>query len=317
MPSGPSNRRRGIPVLRAIIEIAFIVFLFYSNLLMGEFTVSNGHGKTLAIAFHDIFRRAAVLGAGTMGSRIAAHLANAGIPTLLLDLPGRRGPEPLAAALDALAKSKPAAFMSHRSPRSSPRQLRRRPAQTRQCDWVIEAVAENLAIKTALLARVLPHLRSARRAHHQHLRPARIAQIAAGLPRIATASSARTSSIRRATCACSKSFPPPNRSRRSSPPFPPLPTASSASRSSSPTTRPTSSPTASASPSCSTPPTLMLEQGLTIEEVDALTGPAIGWPRTGTFRLADWWASTSWPTSPPTFPQGVTAGRFSPFSPRS
>jgi hypothetical protein len=55
MPSRPSNRRRGIPVLRAIIEIAFIVFLFYSNLLMGEFTVSNGHGKTLAIAFHDIF----------------------------------------------------------------------------------------------------------------------------------------------------------------------------------------------------------------------------------------------------------------------
>ena len=32
---------------------------------------------------------------------------------------------------------------------------------------------------------------------------------------------------------------------------------------------------------------LMLEQGLTVEEVDALTGPAIGWPRTGTFRLAD------------------------------
>ena len=32
---------------------------------------------------------------------------------------------------------------------------------------------------------------------------------------------------------------------------------------------------------------LMLEQGLTIEEVDALTGPALGWPRTGTFRLAD------------------------------
>ncbi len=33
-----------------------------------------------------LVRRAAVLGAGTMGSRIAAHLANAGIPTLLLDL---------------------------------------------------------------------------------------------------------------------------------------------------------------------------------------------------------------------------------------
>jgi hypothetical protein len=41
--------------LRAIIEIAFIIFLFYSNLLMGEFTVSNGAGKTLAFALADIF----------------------------------------------------------------------------------------------------------------------------------------------------------------------------------------------------------------------------------------------------------------------
>jgi hypothetical protein len=49
------DRRRGISVLRAIIEIAFIVFLFYSNLLMGEFTVGNGRGKTLAFAFNDIF----------------------------------------------------------------------------------------------------------------------------------------------------------------------------------------------------------------------------------------------------------------------
>jgi len=41
--------------LRAVIEIAFIVFLFYSNLLMGEFTVANGRGKTLAVALYDIF----------------------------------------------------------------------------------------------------------------------------------------------------------------------------------------------------------------------------------------------------------------------
>jgi hypothetical protein len=46
---------RHIPVLRACIEIGFIVFLFYSNLLMGEFTVSNGRGKTWAYAFADIF----------------------------------------------------------------------------------------------------------------------------------------------------------------------------------------------------------------------------------------------------------------------
>jgi hypothetical protein len=42
-------------VLRAVIEMASITFLFYSNLLMGEFTVANGHGKTLAVAVYDIF----------------------------------------------------------------------------------------------------------------------------------------------------------------------------------------------------------------------------------------------------------------------
>jgi hypothetical protein len=41
--------------LRAVIEVAFIVFLFYSNLLMGEFTRSNGHGKTLWFAMADVF----------------------------------------------------------------------------------------------------------------------------------------------------------------------------------------------------------------------------------------------------------------------
>jgi hypothetical protein len=42
-------------VRRALIEVAFIVFLYYSNLLMGEFTAANGHGKTLAFALIDIF----------------------------------------------------------------------------------------------------------------------------------------------------------------------------------------------------------------------------------------------------------------------
>jgi len=55
MTPGQPNRRRGISVLRAVIEIAFIVFLFYSNLLMGEFTVANGRGKTWGYAFNDIF----------------------------------------------------------------------------------------------------------------------------------------------------------------------------------------------------------------------------------------------------------------------
>ena len=59
-----------------------------------------------------VIRKAAVLGAGTMGSRIAAHLANAGLPVVLLDIPAERGARSAIAsqALDGLKKSKPAAF---------------------------------------------------------------------------------------------------------------------------------------------------------------------------------------------------------------
>ena len=39
---------------RVVVEVAFIIFLFYANLLMGEFTGVNGQGKTLAFALHDI-----------------------------------------------------------------------------------------------------------------------------------------------------------------------------------------------------------------------------------------------------------------------
>jgi hypothetical protein len=49
------DRKSRTTLLRAVIEVAFIVFLFYSNLLMGEFTGSNGQGKSLAFALHDIF----------------------------------------------------------------------------------------------------------------------------------------------------------------------------------------------------------------------------------------------------------------------
>ena len=60
--------------------------------------------------------KVAVLGAGTMGARIAAHFANAGVPSLLFDIvpPDADGParnKIAAAGLDAAKKSKPAAFM--------------------------------------------------------------------------------------------------------------------------------------------------------------------------------------------------------------
>ena len=54
---GPTsiNRQHLAQFWRAVIEISFILFLFYSNLLMGEFTVANGRGKSLAQALCDIF----------------------------------------------------------------------------------------------------------------------------------------------------------------------------------------------------------------------------------------------------------------------
>jgi hypothetical protein len=55
MAADPKKRRRLAPIWRAIIEIGFIIFLFYSNLLMGEFTRANSHGKTVTFAIEDIF----------------------------------------------------------------------------------------------------------------------------------------------------------------------------------------------------------------------------------------------------------------------
>jgi hypothetical protein len=55
MPQDPKHASLASHVWRAVIEVAFIVFLFYSNLLMGEFSRTNGAGKTLSIALYDIF----------------------------------------------------------------------------------------------------------------------------------------------------------------------------------------------------------------------------------------------------------------------
>jgi 3-hydroxyacyl-CoA dehydrogenase len=103
--------------------------------------------------------RAAVLGAGTMGSRIAAHLANAGIPTDLLDLPGppedvnRLARTGLAAALE---QEPPALFLAGYRDRIAIGNFDNDLARLERCDWIIEAVAEDLDIKRRLLARVEP-----------------------------------------------------------------------------------------------------------------------------------------------------------------
>ncbi len=55
MPSMDRKSGKLAPLWRAMVEVGFIVFLFYSNLLMGEFTRANGRGKSLMFAIQDIF----------------------------------------------------------------------------------------------------------------------------------------------------------------------------------------------------------------------------------------------------------------------
>jgi len=235
-------------------------------------------------------RKAAVLGAGTMGSRIAAHLANAGLPVVLLDIPAESGARSAVAAqaLEGLKKSKPAAFYDPAyAARVSVGNFDDDLALLADCDWVIEAVTENLAIKQALLARVAPHLK----------RDAIPTTNTSGLP-VASIAARLPETLRRRWFG-THFFNPPRYMRL----VEIIPT-------------PEVEPAALAAVSHfadvllgkevvfarDTPNfianrigvfimlesvRLMQEEDLTIEEVDALTGSAIGWPRTGTFRLAD------------------------------
>jgi 3-hydroxyacyl-CoA dehydrogenase len=104
--------------------------------------------------------KVAILGAGTMGARIAAHFANAGVPSYLLDIvpPDAHGAarnKIAAAGLEAVKKSKPAAFMESSLARlvtigNFEDDLKR----LGEVDWIVEAVVENLDIKRDLLKKV-------------------------------------------------------------------------------------------------------------------------------------------------------------------
>ncbi|MBN1302848.1 MAG: 3-hydroxyacyl-CoA dehydrogenase/enoyl-CoA hydratase family protein [Anaerolineales bacterium] len=110
--------------------------------------------------------KAVVIGSGTMGAALAAHLANAGVPVTLLDIVPKDAPEAEGDARDKLArdgleraeKSRPASFFSEE-----------RPVLVRignleddfeqvigQADWIIEAIIENLQIKQDLMKRIDP-----------------------------------------------------------------------------------------------------------------------------------------------------------------
>jgi 3-hydroxyacyl-CoA dehydrogenase len=238
-----------------------------------------------------MIHRAAVLGAGTMGVRIAAHLANAGIPVVLLDLAADspKGPISIAeTALQGLNRAKPAAFYDPANSRliqtgTFDHDL----ALLSKCDWVIEAVTENLAIKQQLLGKVIPHLKAG----------AILTTNTSGLP-VAAIAEALPASLRRSWFG-THFFNPPRYMRL----LEIIPT-------------PDSDPVAvetiadfadrrlgkTVVYAHDTPNfianrigvyvmlqaiSLMQEQGLTVEDVDLFTGSILGWPRTGSFRLAD------------------------------
>jgi 3-hydroxyacyl-CoA dehydrogenase len=113
---------------------------------------------------HRRIDKVAVLGAGTMGARIAAHMANAGIPCYLLDIvPPDAAQNPdkaarnkiVAAGLDAAIKSKPDAFFEKGLERLiTIGNFEDDMKLLADADWIIEAVAENLDIKRGLLKKV-------------------------------------------------------------------------------------------------------------------------------------------------------------------
>jgi 3-hydroxyacyl-CoA dehydrogenase len=241
--------------------------------------------------------KAAVLGAGTMGSRIAAHLANAGLPCILLDIvppdlkPGAPAGDRnkiVRAGLEAAKKSKPAAFFTPAlAERVSIGNFEDDLARCAEADWIIEVVAENLEIKRNLLSRVaqfrkpgaivttntsgLPvHLiaESMSEEFQQHwagthfFNPPRYMKLVEVIPGLKTSSDV----IETLHEFCDRRLGKGVVIAKDTPNF-------IANR--------------IGTYSMLNAIRLMATLGMTVEEVDACTGPAVGWPKSATFRTAD------------------------------
>ena len=238
-------------------------------------------------------QKAAVLGAGTMGARIAAHFANAGLSCLLLDIvpkdaaPADRNKIVLA-GLEAARKSRPAAFFTPAlASKIAVGNFEDDLPRIAEADWIIEVVAENLEIKRGLLAKVV-----------QYRKPGAIVTtntsglpvhlIAEGLPEefqqhwagthffnpprymklVEVIPGPKTSpGVLAALCDfCDRRLGKGVVVAKDTPNF-------IANR--------------IGTYSLLNALRLMSTLGLTVEEVDACTGPAVGWPKSATFRTAD------------------------------
>jgi 3-hydroxyacyl-CoA dehydrogenase len=238
-------------------------------------------------------QKAVVLGAGTMGARIAAHFANAGLPCLLLDIvpphaaPAERNKIVLA-GLEAAKKSKPAAFFTGSlAAKVSIGNFEDDLARIADADWIIEVVAENLEIKRGLLAKVAA-LRKPGSIVTTNTSGLPVHLIAEGLPEefqqhwagthffnpprymklVEVIPGPKTSAEVVATLSdfCDRQLGKGVVITKDTPNF-------IANR--------------IGTFSMLNALRLMNKLGMTIEEVDACTGPAVGWPNSATFRTAD------------------------------
>jgi len=241
--------------------------------------------------------KAVVLGAGTMGSRIAAHFANAGLPCILLDIvppnlpagaPAAERNKIVRAGLEAAKKSKPAAFFTASlADKIAIGNFEDDLARCAEADWIIEVVAENLEIKRNLLARVaqfrkpgamvttntsgLPvHLiaEGMSEEFQQHwagthfFNPPRYLKLVEVIPGPKTSSEV----VETLSDFCDKRLGKGVVIAKDTPNF-------IANR--------------IGTFSMLNALRLMGTLGMTVEEVDACTGPAVGWPKSATFRTAD------------------------------
>ncbi len=249
--------------------------------------------------------RAAVVGAGTMGAAIAAHLANAGFPVLLLDVvPDQLTPSEAARGLTltdpqvrnrlALAglervrtASPPALFTADTARLISCGNVEDDLGRLAEVDWIIEAIVERLDAKRSLLARI----DAVRRAGSI------VSSNTSGLPisQVAEGRSADFQSHFLGT----HFFNPPRQMKL----LEVTPTAATLPEVVETISRVGEHDLGKGVVICKDTPNFIgnriftfdlvfavvyaLEHGYSIEEVDALTGPLIGRPRTATFRLLD------------------------------
>jgi 3-hydroxyacyl-CoA dehydrogenase len=249
--------------------------------------------------------RAVVLGAGTMGARIAAHLANAGVPCSLLDIvPAELSPEEkkrgltlehpdvrnriVRAGLEAAKKSRPAAFFVSGAARLiRTGNFEDNLAWCGEADWIIEAVAENLEIKRGLFARI-----------EQHRKPGAIVTTnTSGLP-IRLIAEGRSEDFQQHWAGTHFFNPPRYMKLVEIVPGPKthadvLETLGDFCdrRLGKGVVVAKDTPNFIANRigtySMLNALRLMRELEMTVEEVDACTGPAVGWPKSATFRTAD------------------------------